>query len=264
MIEIDVQAKFTVLVICLAFIWIIETLVPLSASTVRQRIAHDSRNLALALLSTLVGAVLSAVTLASVFLWVEARQWGLYQWLDLPSLPSLLITLLLFDAWQYLWHVINHKVPLLWRFHVIHHADTEMDASTGLRFHFGEIAFSTLFRTLVVAVLGMQVEHLLLYEMIALPVILFHHSNTQLPASVDRVLKLLIVTPAMHRVHHSNRQTETDSNYASVLSVWDRIFGSYRAREDSAAIELGIKGEICDTLGRMITRPFDCSKSVRR
>ena len=158
----------------------------------------------------------------------------------LPVWAQWLIILLLFDLWQYTWHRINHRVRFLWRFHSVHHVDADMDASTAVRFHPVEIMLSFLARTVVMSLLGMSVGQMLLYESILLPVILFHHSNIKIPERSDRALRWLIVTPYMHWVHHSERQPETDSNYSSLLSVWDRIFRSFRLRPDPERIVLGL------------------------
>jgi sterol desaturase/sphingolipid hydroxylase (fatty acid hydroxylase superfamily) len=152
------------------------------------------------------------------------------------------LAILLFDCWQYWWHRINHRVPFLWRFHAVHHADAAMDATSGVRFHTLEIALSFAVRLLVLPLIGVTVPQLLLYEAMTLPIILFHHSNIRLPYRVDLALRWLIVTPWMHWVHHSRWQPETDSNYSSFLSVWDRIFGSFRLRERPQEIVQGLDG----------------------
>jgi sterol desaturase/sphingolipid hydroxylase (fatty acid hydroxylase superfamily) len=141
---------------------------------------------------------------------------------------------------MYWWHRMNHRVPFLWRFHRVHHADARMDVSTALRFHPGEIVLSAALRLVVTAAIGAELWQMALYEAIATPIVAFHHSNINLPRRVDDALRWLLVTPWMHWVHHSRLRAETNSNYASVLSVWDRIFGSYRLRPDPDAIEFGL------------------------
>ncbi len=151
------------------------------------------------------------------------------------------MALVLFDFWMYVWHRANHAVPLLWRFHRLHHGDSELDATTGLRFHPGEILLSGIARMLVVPLLGMSVWDLVLYESILLPVVVFHHSNVRLPRFLDYGLLALIVTPAMHRVHHSRWRPETDSNYASILPCWDVLLGTFRLRSDAHTIRPGLE-----------------------
>jgi sterol desaturase/sphingolipid hydroxylase (fatty acid hydroxylase superfamily) len=194
--------------------------------------------------------------------WARQHPFGLLHWLG-PHLPAWIVWLLglvLFDAWMYLWHLLNHKVPLLWRFHAVHHADREMDASTALRFHTGEIVLSGAARLAVLPLIGLTMPQLLLYELILLPVILFHHSNVRMPRRIDAASRCVIVTPWMHWVHHSRWQPETDSNYASVLSIWDRLFGTFRLRDDPVQINLGLDDDQDErqwrTLGGMLTRPF--------
>jgi sterol desaturase/sphingolipid hydroxylase (fatty acid hydroxylase superfamily) len=165
----------------------------------------------------------------------------------------------LMDGWMYLWHRLNHRLPWLWRFHAVHHADAEMDATSAVRFHTGEIALSSVARLAVLPLLGLSVGQVLLYEALLLPVILFHHSNVRVPAALDRVLRLVIVTPWMHWVHHSEWRPETDSNFSSVLSVWDRLFGSFRLRERPGEIRLGLgmtDEHAWRTLPGMLAMPF--------
>ena len=189
----------------------------------------------------------------------RARGFGLLHLFDLPAWARIGLAVVIFDAWQYLWHRLNHRVGFLWRFHQVHHSDAELDATSGLRFHTGEIVLSSIARLAVLPLLGVTVAELLVYEAILLPIILFHHSNVRLPGRVDRRLRWLIVTPWMHWVHHSDRQPETDSNYSSILSIWDRVFGSFRLRSDPREIRLGL--EHVDrpewgTLRGMLTMPF--------
>jgi sterol desaturase/sphingolipid hydroxylase (fatty acid hydroxylase superfamily) len=129
---------------------------------------------------------------------------------------------------------------LLWRFHRVHHSDAVLDVTTAARFHVGEIALSALARLPLLALLGAEFWQVVLYEALLLPVIQFHHSNLAVPERWDRRLRLLIVSPNMHRVHHSRFRAETYSNYASVLSVWDRIAGTFRQRPDPRAIRFGL------------------------
>jgi sterol desaturase/sphingolipid hydroxylase (fatty acid hydroxylase superfamily) len=151
------------------------------------------------------------------------------------------VALLLFDAWMYLWHRANHAVPFLWRFHRMHHSDPAVDTTTALRFHVGEIVISTLLRLGVIPLLGMRLWQVILYETLLLPVIAFHHSNVALPTVWDRRLRWVIVSPNMHRVHHSDWQPETDSNFASIFSWWDRLGRSFRLRPDVRTLQYGLR-----------------------
>ncbi len=172
--------------------------------------------------------------------WARARRFGLVNLVVLPTSLHWCAAIVMFDIWQYWWHRFNHRMPLLWRFHAVHHADAAMDASSGVRFHTVEMLYSFLARLVVLPLIGVTVPQLVLYETLSLPVILFHHSNLRIPSGLDRVLRCVIVTPWMHYVHHSQWQPETDSNYSSFLSVWDRLFGSFRLRDNPAEITLGL------------------------
>ncbi len=203
------------------------------------RLRHGANNLGIALLSAAIGALVAPLLVASVGL-AEARGWGLCHMADLGWIGCALLTFVLFDLWMYAWHRANHEVPFLWRFHRVHHTDPAMDSTTALRFHPGEILLSTLANCLVLMALGMSLGMLVLYKSLMVLVILLHHSNLAVPARLDQRLRLIIVPPSMHRVHHSERRAETDSNYGTVFSFWDRLFGSFRLRPDPSRIRFGI------------------------
>lgn len=225
----------------LALLWIGEAVAPMVAGRTG-RAAHAARNLTLGVLNAVVLAVVFAGAMLAVGEWAQRESLGLLRIVTLPAWVHWTLALVLIDAWQYAWHVLNHKLPLLWRFHAVHHSDAQMDASSGVRFHIGEVALSGLARLAILPTIGATVEHLALYELIVTPIVLFHHSNLRVPARLDRVLRLLIVTPGMHWVHHSRWRPETDSNFASGLSLWDRLFRTFRLRDDPAAINLGLDG----------------------
>ncbi|MEX2670987.1 MAG: sterol desaturase family protein [Phycisphaeraceae bacterium] len=240
-------------------LWILEWFVPMFVDR-RRRLTHDLANLALAGINTVVTVVLFAAAMLMVTEWAARESFGLLHWLDLPIVLAWVVGLVLFDAWMYGWHVLNHRVPLLWRFHAVHHADREMNVSSAVRFHTGEIVLSSLARLAVLPLLGLTMPQLLLYELVLLPVILFHHSNVRISRRLDSCLRWLIVTPWMHWVHHSRWQPETDSNFASVLSIWDRLFRTFRLRDDPQQLELGLEDDRDErqwrTLGGMLLRPF--------
>jgi sterol desaturase/sphingolipid hydroxylase (fatty acid hydroxylase superfamily) len=235
--------KSTAALVALAVLWTLEGWIPFfhDFNERGKRFPHAGRNFALGAFNALVmGALFSGLVV-----WASTRArgsgMGLLPWLGLPAWAETLLAVLIFDAWMYLWHRLNHIVPILWRFHRVHHSDPRMDVTSGVRFHPGEIALSFLVRIPVVPLLGITVWQLALYESLLLPVILFHHSNLAISGKADAVLRWIIVSPNMHRVHHSDWQPETDSNYASVFSWWDRIFRSYRWREDYHAIQYGLR-----------------------
>ncbi len=210
----------------------------------RDRGVHLLRNLAVGGLNSLLVAVVFVGAWLFAAAWAEQRGFGLLNWLTgdagMPAWARVVTAVLLLDAWTYLWHRINHLVPFFWRFHRVHHADAHMDVTTASRFHVGEIFFSSVLRIPLIVLLGVHVGELLLYETMMFAVVQFHHANIAIPERLDRILRLAIVTPAMHKVHHSRWRPETDSNYSAFLSVWDRIFGSFRTRERLEDIRLGL------------------------
>lgn len=225
----------------LVLLWTAESIAPMFTGRGR-RTSHAARNLALGALNAAVMALLFATAILVVSEWAQGQGFGLLRLIDMPSWLHWGAALILFDLWQYIWHRLNHRVPLLWRMHAVHHSDPELDVSSGVRFHTGEIALSALCRLAVLPAFGMTIEQLAVYELIVIPIVLFHHSNIRISPRVDRLLRTVIVTPRMHWVHHSRYQPETDSNFASGLSVWDRLLGTFRLRRDPSSIRLGLDG----------------------
>jgi sterol desaturase/sphingolipid hydroxylase (fatty acid hydroxylase superfamily)/rhodanese-related sulfurtransferase len=223
------------------------------------RVRHLLRNLTIAALNAAV------VSLGFVALWAwaawysEAHGIGVLHRLPVGAWSHAALAVLLLDGWTYCWHRLNHRVPLLWRFHRVHHSDAQMDVTTAGRFHFGEIALSSLLRVPLILLLGVRLPELVAYEALMFTVVQFHHANIGLPEWLDRLLRLVIVTPAMHKVHHSRVQHETDSNYTSLLSFWDRLFGTFRLRDDPRTIRFGLEGldrEADQALAGLIRTPF--------
>jgi sterol desaturase/sphingolipid hydroxylase (fatty acid hydroxylase superfamily) len=225
----------------LLLLWLLESWFPLLADR-PERFRHAARNLGLGGLNLIVLGLGFSTAIAGVSAWAEAARFGLLNQLDAPVWLELPLALLLFDGWMYLWHRANHSVPLLWRFHRTHHADREVDVTTAMRFHTGEIVISTLLRLAVIPLFGLHVWQVIAYETLLVPVIAFHHSNVALPDAWDQRLRTILVSPNMHRVHHSNWQPETDSNFASVFSFWDRLWGTYRFRKDIRTLRFGLDG----------------------
>jgi sterol desaturase/sphingolipid hydroxylase (fatty acid hydroxylase superfamily) len=226
----------------------------------QQHFPHSLRNLSLAAINTLITTICFVVVIKHVSDWTWTNQFGLLNQINLPSAYLFLLAVILIDLWQYIWHRLNHQVDFLWKFHQVHHADKDMDTSTGLRFHPIEIIYSNLLRISIIPILGIQLDHLLLYEILLLPIILFHHSNIRLNEVMDKMLRVIIVTPHMHRLHHSDIQSETDSNYASVFSIWDRLFKSYTMRSIEQAFNLGLSNKYSERQWNrvygMLTLPF--------
>ena len=250
----------------LGVLWVIEGLIPMFEGR-GGRIRHDASNVALGVANAIVASLVFAGATLVATEWARANSFGVLHWLGAAGVWGFVLGFVLFDLWQYLWHRLNHRVPLLWRFHAVHHADRELGASSGLRFHTGEIVLSSAARLAVLPLLGMTVAQVLVYEAVLLPVILFHHGNIGIPARADRWLRWLIVTPWMHWVHHSDYQPETDSNFSSVFSFWDRIFGSFRLRADPRTLTLGLEDtdrRDWATLPGMVAMPFRRRRGRRR
>ncbi len=193
---------------------------------------HTAANLA-------VAAAGGAITFSVYALFPQAfAQPGvLARWTGDPRVKFLVACVLL-DLWMYWWHRANHRVSWLWRLHRMHHRDAEMDVTTALRFHPLEIAISAVLHLGVCAVSGVSWPALVAYFALFQPVIFFHHSRVVLPSGSDALLRALVVSPAMHHLHHSTVRAETDSNYGSVFSFWDRMFGTYRYRSGAPVLGL--------------------------
>lgn len=174
-----------------------------------------------------ISAFLAAVTAAQ---YAQANGWGLLNQVDLPLWAEVLIGLALLDFAIYLQHWASHKIPMLWMFHKVHHSDVDIDVTTAIRFHPIEIALSMLYKVVLIFILGPSAATVLLFEMILNGCAMFNHSNIALPKWLDSFVRLFIVTPDMHRVHHSKIREEHDSNYGFSISLWDRLFRTYIAQ----------------------------------
>jgi len=209
---------------------ILETLFPRKTRT-QNRLRHISTNLGIAVLYTiLMRAIFLVVAVAAavgVAVFAAENGWGVLNMFDMPIWAHILISAFLLDMAVYWQHVASHKIPMIWAFHKMHHADRDIDATTGIRFHPVEIILSMAYKMVIVLILGPHVVGVILFEIILNGSAMFNHANFRLPLWLDKIVRLLFVTPDMHRVHHSVIGRETNSNYGFNLSVWDRIFGSY-------------------------------------
>jgi sterol desaturase/sphingolipid hydroxylase (fatty acid hydroxylase superfamily) len=174
--------------------------------------------------------------------WSAAGGFGLVRLVPLPLWLQAALAFVLMDLSFYWWHRANHHIPLLWRFHNTHHFDPDLDVTTAFRFHFGELAFSAGFRILQVGLIGISAWTYVVYEFVFQAGTLFHHSNVRLPFRVERLLVLLFVTPRMHGIHHSQVPGETNSNYSTVFSFWDRLHHTLGLNIRQSAIRIGIPG----------------------
>jgi sterol desaturase/sphingolipid hydroxylase (fatty acid hydroxylase superfamily) len=218
-------------------------------------------NLGVVAVDTLLVRILFPVTAVGLALVAEERGFGLFNVIALPAWAGVMVSIVLLDLAIYLQHVLFHAVPALWRLHRMHHADLEFDVTTGLRFHPIEILLSMLIKFAVVGALGAPAVSVLIFEVLLNATSMFNHSNIRIPLGFDRILRWLVVTPDMHRVHHSILSRETNSNFGFNLPWWDRLFGTYRAQPAAGhdAMTIGIE-QFRDSrelgLDRMLVQPF--------
>lgn len=191
--------------------------------------------------------------------WGVSSSFGVLNLVDLPTAVRGVAGFLLMDLTFYYWHRVNHMVPLLWRFHNVHHIDPDLDASTSFRFHFVEVGYSTAFRVLQVLLIGLTPLTYAVYEVVFQWGTVLHHSNVRLPIRLERLLNIVIVTPRMHGIHHSTVKEETNSNYSVVFRWWDWLHGSLRLAVPQAEITIGVPGYLQprdNTLGNLLVMPF--------
>jgi sterol desaturase/sphingolipid hydroxylase (fatty acid hydroxylase superfamily) len=222
----------------------------------RERVAE---NLAMAGLTAAVTQRTMAPVVEPLARWVERERVGVTQRLPVAPWAQDTVAILLLDYTLYWWHVVEHRVPWLYRFHQVHHADLELDVSTALRFHFGELVASVPWRAAQVLVIGASPRALAVWQRLLTLSVLFHHSNVRLPIDIERALARIITTPRLHGIHHSTVKADQDSNWSSGLTIWDHLHGTYRANVSQAEIEIGVPAyrEPSDvTLARSLAMPL--------
>jgi sterol desaturase/sphingolipid hydroxylase (fatty acid hydroxylase superfamily) len=237
-------------------LFVVERFVPLRARTrlLRQRVLV---NVAITALALAIAAITVRPAVAHVF--ALSPELGLLALLDLPLVFEFAIAFLLFDWSFYWWHRANHRFPLLWRFHNVHHVDPDLDVTTAFRFHAVEIAYSAAFRVVQLVLIGPMVWMYFLYELSFQVSTAFHHSNVKLPLRIERTLNFVFVTPRMHGIHHSYFHNETDSNYSTVFSWWDRLHRSLRLNVRQQEVEIGVPAYSMpddNRVGRLLSMPF--------
>jgi len=225
------------------------------------RLRRWPSNIGIVALNTLILKIALPVAAVEFAAGVAARGWGLFATVDLPFWLEFLLSVVLLDLAIYLQHVMFHAVPILWRLHRMHHADLDFDVTTGARFHPIEILLSMMIKFAAIAVLGPPAAAVLVFEIVLNGTSMFNHANARLPLRIDRYLRLIVVTPDMHRVHHSVVPHETNSNFGFNLPWWDRLFGTYRgqpaAGHDGMTIGLDTFRETGELrLDRMLLQPL--------
>ncbi len=246
-------------IVVLAALWVWETACPFFELP-RHRGRHAIRNLSMAMINAAaIGLLFGTVTVAASS-WVTKNGIGLLQFLARFPTGRFVAGLLFLDGWMYVWHRLNHRLPILWRFHRVHHSDPTMDVTTAARFHLGEHMISASLRLMLIPLVGLSISQIVVYEIAVVVMTHFHHANISV-GKVDRWLRCLLVTPDMHKVHHSRWQPETDSNYAVVLSIWDRLARTFRLNNEPRSIKFGIEecpDERSQTIHGMLRTPFVC------
>lgn len=221
-------------------------------------VTHTTRNLVVAGMAAATVQALEAPVVVPLARLVDRRRWGLTRNVR-PSWLRDLTAVVLLDYTLYIWHILVHRVPWLWRFHLAHHVDLDLDASTGLRFHAGELAASVPWRSAQIVAIGVSPRALTLWQSLTIASVLFHHSNSRLSRRSERVLSWIVATPKMHAIHHSIDPTQLRSNFSSGLAVWDRLHSTFRFDSEPQDVVVGVRGHLDRddaALGRVLTLPF--------
>jgi sterol desaturase/sphingolipid hydroxylase (fatty acid hydroxylase superfamily) len=248
----------SVIVVVLGAMFVIELRRPLRRS-VESKGRRLIRNLTTGSTALAVAMLLQSPLLVPISRWAMTRRAGLLNAVSMPAAVQTVLSILLLDYTLWFWHYANHRVPFLWRFHLVHHVDRDMDASTALRFHFGEHALSVLYRAAQIVVIGATPFAVWTWQVILFASILFHHSNVALPISWERRLVRFVVTPRMHGIHHSDRLNETNSNWSSLFSCWDYLHRTILLAVPQNDVTIGVPAyrDPSDvTIGRILLLPF--------
>ncbi len=222
--EVMIRLSFFFGIFALMALWEIKA--PRRALTV-SKVMRWVNNLGLVLLNSIILRLLFPAAAVGMAVFAADNGWGLLNHFEIPFALAVIISVIFMDFIIYLQHVLVHAVPTLWRLHRVHHADPDYDVTTGARFHPIEIILSMLIKFATIVVLGSPVIAVIIFEVMLNGMAMFNHSNVKLPLGLDRLLRFIVVTPDMHRVHHSVEDNETNSNFGFNLSVWDRLFGTY-------------------------------------
>jgi sterol desaturase/sphingolipid hydroxylase (fatty acid hydroxylase superfamily) len=256
MIEGWLSAKVLIIAVWFAALALGERLAPAAPRPVGSDRPRLVRNLSLWAANALMNPfIIVPISLAAVSfdLWTRPA---------LPFSAGLALDLALLDLWTYWWHRANHEWPLLWRFHRVHHLDQFLDATSAVRFHPGEVLISALARAPLLVLADIPLLHVALFDLLVVLAALFHHSNLKLPGWFERALRLFIVTPSHHWVHHHVEPRDTNSNYGTVLTVWDRLFASWSRHARTPDMRIGVGEEVDAALPTLALRPFQSGARV--
>ncbi len=252
--------RLAILVSGLLFFWIVEGAIPLyKLNYKKNKLSHAGLNFIFTVIHLALHSVL-AIVIILISDWCRTNQFGLVYWLNAGVAGSILIAFLTLDFFGgWLVHIVEHKIPLLWRFHVIHHADNKVDVTTGLRHHPGESILRGLFFFAGIFVAGAPMYAVMIFQTILVFATAFTHANISLPKKLDQLLSYILVSPNMHKIHHHWKQPYTDTNYGAVLSIWDRLLGTF-SKLDTSEIRYGLDryypNEEDENFGRLMKSPF--------
>jgi sterol desaturase/sphingolipid hydroxylase (fatty acid hydroxylase superfamily) len=247
-----------VIVIAGGLMLLAERIAPLRR-TVESKFRRVVRNLSAGGVSLAMMSLAQAPLLQPVAAWIVRDRIGLLQLVQWPRWLETVVAIVLLDYTLWWWHWANHRVSFFWRFHLVHHVDRDLDTTTALRFHFGELALSIPVRAAQMILIGVDTRTLWLWQTILFASILFHHSNARLPLRVERLLVRLIVTPRMHGIHHSDYLNETNTNWSSLFSWWDYLHGTILLHVPQAQITIGVPAYSTTsdvTIGKILLLPF--------
>ncbi len=249
------------------FVGVLGAMILWELSAPRRRLSASrwqrwSSNLGIVAIDALMLRLMAPIAAVAAAALAAERGWGLFNALSfVPEWLAVLVAIIVLDLAIYTQHVVFHKAPLLWRLHRVHHTDVDLDVTSGVRFHPIEIALSLMIKIAVIVALGAPAVAVIAFEVLLNAAALFNHGNVRIPPRVDRVLRRVIVTPDMHRVHHSIHRDETDSNFGFCLALWDRLFGTYRdqPRDGHAGMTIGLaafRSSRQRWLPRLLVQPF--------
>ncbi len=258
----DASIRLSIFFTVLLAMLVLESSFPARKSKLTKRVRWLG-NFSLLIISSVVARLLVPIGVTGIALYASSQGLGLFNNINLPNWLIITLSVLLLDLMIYWQHRIFHLVPMLWRFHKVHHADSHIDASTGLRFHPIEILLSILLKGLAVLLLGVPAIAVIIFEVALNGFALFNHANIRLPRWLEYPLRAILITQVLHRIHHSQVVEETNSNYGFSVSWWDRLFGSYKsqAKKSDEDLDIGLKNYKADnktaTLLSLLKMPFD-------
>lgn len=218
--------KFIWVVGCLSLFWILEGVYPLKKHQYNKW-KHAKTNLVL-LLSTMIINVVFGIITIGIFSWIDATNFGLLNMINLPVWAEIILAILILDfTSQYVVHFMLHKIPVMWRFHTVHHSDTHVDVTSGTRHHPIDFIFRETFALIGIIIAGLPVSYYLMYRILTVLFTYFSHADIKLPIKLDKTISLIFVSPNMHKFHHHHVMPWTDTNFGNIFSIWDRIFGTF-------------------------------------